>query len=79
MDIIVQKLKMDRKVVTASWDDFRFRLFLDQSLLTSMEDEARWAIRNRLTDADTIPNYLDFIHTAALKAVKPGAVGIAGR
>ncbi|MBI5604224.1 MAG: ABC transporter substrate-binding protein [Deltaproteobacteria bacterium] len=79
MIFIVQNIKMDRKVVTAAWDDFRFRLFLDQSLLTSMEDEARWAIRNRLTDSITVPNYLEYIHTAALKAVKPGVVGIAGR
>lgn len=79
MDIVGQKLNLDRKVVTAAWDDFRFRLFLDQSLLTSLEDEARWAIRNRLTDSDTVPNYLEYFHTAALKAVKPGAVGIAGR
>jgi hypothetical protein len=35
--------------------------------------EARWAIRDRLTDGSTVPNYID-----AMKAVKPEAVQIAG-
>ena len=59
--------------------DFQFRLSLDQPILVSLEDEARWAIRNKLTDVTKVPNYLDYIYTDALKAVKPGAVTIAGK
>jgi hypothetical protein len=40
--------------------------------------EARWAIRNRLTDASKVPNYLGYVHIDAMKAVKPEAVQIAG-
>ena len=79
MDIVEQRVKMDREIINATWDDFRFRLFLDQSILTALEDEARWAIRNRLTDASNVPNYLDYLYTDALKAVRPAAVRIAGR
>ena len=79
MDIVGQRLKMDRETLNATWSDFQFRLFLDQSMLTSLEDEARWAINNRLTEATKVPNYLDFIHTDALKAVKPEAVTILGK
>jgi NitT/TauT family transport system substrate-binding protein len=79
MDSVGQRLKMDREVLNATWSDFQFRLFLDQSILTSLEDQARWAINNRLTEATKVPNYLDFIHTDALKAVKPEAVKIVGR
>jgi hypothetical protein len=53
--------------------------FLDQFTLISLEDQARWAIRNRLTDAEKVPNYLDYIYPGVLKAVKPEAVKIAGR
>lgn len=77
-EIISKRLKIDREVVSATWDDFVFRLFLDQSILVSLEDHARWAIINRLTDVKKAPNYLDYIHTEVLKAVKPEAVNIAG-
>ncbi|MGC1404596.1 MAG: ABC transporter substrate-binding protein [Thermodesulfobacteriota bacterium] len=79
MEIVGQRLKIDGEVMDATWDDFIFRLFLDQSILISLEGQARWAIRNRLTDAKKVPNYLDFIYPDALKAVNPGAVSIAGR
>jgi ABC-type nitrate/sulfonate/bicarbonate transport system substrate-binding protein len=77
-EIVVQRLKMDRSILNETWDNFRFALFLDQSILTSLEDEARWAIRSRLTDASKVPNYLGYLHIDALTAVKPEAVQIAG-
>ncbi len=69
---------MDRETLEATWDEGRYGLFLDQSILVSLEDEARWAIENKLTRASRIPNYLNFIYTDALLAVKPNAVTIAG-
>jgi NitT/TauT family transport system substrate-binding protein len=78
MDIVVQRLKMDRAILNETWESFRFAQFLDQSILTSLEDEARWAIRNRLTHASKMPNYLGYVHIDAMKAVKPEAVQVAG-
>ena len=65
--------------VSTSWGDFQFKLFLDQPMLVSLEDEARWAMVNRLTDTMKVPDYLDYLYTDALKAVKPDAVTIAGK
>ena len=48
--------------------------FLDQELLLTMEDEARWVIKNRLTDRTQVPNYLDYFHAEALAKVDPKAV-----
>ena len=79
MDIVGQRLKLDREIMDATWDDLQFRLSLDQPIVVALEDEARWAIRNKLTEATKVPNYLDYVHTDALKAVKPGAVTIAGK
>ena len=79
MEIVGQKLKIDKEGIKPIWDDLLFKLFLDQSILISLEDQARWAIRNRLTDAEKVPNYLDYIYPDVLKAVKPEAVKIAGR
>ena len=58
------------------WDEFNFRLVLDQSIIVSLEDEARWAIREELVDKEEVPNYLDFIYINALEDVKPEAVTI---
>jgi NitT/TauT family transport system substrate-binding protein len=49
---------------------------LDQTILVSLEDEARWAMKERLTDKKEIPNYLDFIFMDALEQAKPEAVTI---
>jgi NitT/TauT family transport system substrate-binding protein len=79
MSIVQRRLNMEREILDATWQEFVFGLFLDQSILVSLEDEARWAIENRLTDAGKVPNYLGFIHVDALQAVKPEAVTIAGK
>jgi NitT/TauT family transport system substrate-binding protein len=49
---------------------------LPQALLVVMEDEARWSIKNSLTDRKEVPNYLNFIYFDGLMAVKPDAVTI---
>ena len=78
LDIVQRRLQMDPEILRAIWDEFQFGLFLDQSILESLDDEARWAIENNLTEAARVPNYLDYLHTEALLAVKPEAVTIAG-
>jgi len=74
--IVAERLNMDRELMTALWDDFTFEISLDQSLLVTLEDEARWAIRNELTDETEVPNYLDYIYFDALEEVEPEAIGI---
>lgn len=51
-------------------------LALGQALLLTMEDEARFAIANKLTDQTRVPNYLNFIYFDALTKIKPEAVTI---
>jgi ABC-type nitrate/sulfonate/bicarbonate transport system substrate-binding protein len=79
MDIVTQRLKMEEEILTATWGYFQFKLSLDQPILLSLEDGARWAIRNKLTDATKVPNYLDYIYADALKEVNPSAVTMAGK
>lgn len=66
--------KIEKELLSEIWGAYRFSITLDQPLLMSLEDEARWAIKNRLTDKTTIPNYLNLIHIDGLKAVKPEGV-----
>ena len=76
INIVCQRLNLNRELVTSIWNEFNFELFLDQSTLTTLENEARWAIRNKLTDRTKVPNYLNFIYLDAMEAVKPEGVTI---
>ena len=45
-------------------------------VLSRLEDETRWAIKNRLTDQTVMPDYLTYIYLDGLRAVKPEVVKI---
>jgi ABC-type nitrate/sulfonate/bicarbonate transport system substrate-binding protein len=74
--ILIKNAKFSKEMLEAVWDDYIFQLTLDNSMLSTLEDEARWAIQNKLVDQQKMPNYLDFYYLDAMKAVKPGAVSI---
>ena len=74
--ILRRRLNYDDAFTETIWSENQFSLSLDQSLITAMEDEARWMIKNRLTSEKTVPNFLDYIYEDGLKAVKPEAVNI---
>lgn len=74
---IVQKhLNYSAAYVAAVWSDHDFSLLLDQSLILAMQDESRWLIRNNLTNATVIPNFLNYVYVDGLKVVKPESVSI---
>jgi ABC-type nitrate/sulfonate/bicarbonate transport system substrate-binding protein len=58
------------------WPEHHFFLSLDQALVSAMEDEARWEIRNNLTGAETLPDFQENIYTGGLERVKPESVNI---
>lgn len=66
--------KTDLRLVRAVWNNFIYRVVLDKALLIALEDETRWAIKNKLTDQTQMPDYASYIYTDSLKAVKPEAV-----
>jgi len=72
--LVTKRMKLDRKVVEALWDEFSFELSLNQELIITLEHEARWAIKQQLTAAREIPNYIDSIYWKALEEVKPRSV-----
>lgn len=74
--IVSAYLKMDPKLLAAIWPDFVFTITLDQSLITSLEAEARWAIRESLVDAKDIPNYLNVLLPESLERVRPQSVTV---
>ncbi len=58
------------------WDSqpLRYDVNLDLGLLLVLEDEAAWMIKNRLTDLDKIPNFLEYLAPGPLSIVAPQAV-----
>jgi len=74
--IIQKRMNYTDTAMADFWPDHEYALTLDQSLITAMEDEARWMIANNLTNATEVPDFREYISTEGLKAVKPGSVRI---
>jgi ABC-type nitrate/sulfonate/bicarbonate transport system substrate-binding protein len=74
--LVAEFIKADKIVLDELWDIFTLRVVLDQSLLVDLEEQTRWAMKQRLTVRRDMPNYLDFIYVDGLSAVKPDAVRI---
>ena len=74
--IVSAATKTDRDLVREVWSAFSYQVVLDQRLLITLEDETRWAMKNKLTDKTVMPVYRDFIHFDSLRAVKPEVVRI---
>ncbi len=74
--IIQERLNLDANYMDTVWRQNQFSLSLDQSLITAMEDEARWMISNNLTTERQVPDFLDYIYEDGLKAIKPESVNI---
>ena len=74
--IVTDHLKSDPEMIAAIWSDFDFTITLDQSLIASLEAEARWAMEKSLVDAPDIPNFLDYILIKPLERIQPQSVTV---
>jgi NitT/TauT family transport system substrate-binding protein len=74
--IIAKHLNLDQAIFKSTWLKSSYELSFDQALLISMEDEARWMIKNKLTGQTRIPNYLDYLNAEPLTKVTQQAVSI---
>jgi ABC-type nitrate/sulfonate/bicarbonate transport system substrate-binding protein len=75
-EIISNFSGIDKESLSAIWNDFQFNLSLNQSLLFTLEDQARWAIRSGQTDRRDMPNFFESLYLDGLQAVKPKSVRI---
>jgi NitT/TauT family transport system substrate-binding protein len=73
---VARAIKIEEAVLKQLWSCVDLRVRLSQSLLSAMEDEARWALGSGLVKAVAAPNYLQLVHLNALLDVKPAAAGI---
>lgn len=75
-EIVAKAMKTDAAKLRDLWSSYRFNVNLDQGLVLALEDETRWAIKNKLTSRTDIPNYLNYVYLDALLAVTPAAVTV---
>lgn len=74
--IIAKRFKKEPGVIQSTWKDYHFELSLHQSLISSIETEARWAVKRNFVKHQVIPNYLKFIFTEPLRSINQDAVSI---
>jgi ABC-type nitrate/sulfonate/bicarbonate transport system substrate-binding protein len=74
--LVVESVKADKALLEEVWDGYTFHVTLNQALLVNLENQTRWALKNRLTKRQDMPNYLNFIYVDGLRAVNPEAVKI---
>jgi NitT/TauT family transport system substrate-binding protein len=72
--IVSKRTGIARAEVASLLANAKIGLALDQALLFTLEEEARWAIDNKLTPAVALPNYLNYVYPGALQSLKPSAV-----
>lgn len=74
--ILRQRLGVDQQFVEWVWPGLHYRLSLDQSLIKTLESEARWAIREGHVAGKATPNFLRYMHAAPLREVDAATVGL---
>lgn len=75
--LLRQRLHVEADFTQRVWSNFAYRLSLEQSLLATLDAEARWAISSRHVTATKAPNFLGYIHDGPLKSLRPNAVSAA--
>jgi NitT/TauT family transport system substrate-binding protein len=75
-EILAKAMKTDAAKLKEHWPSYRFEVTLHQSLVLALEDETRWAIKNKLPGAAKMPNYLNYLYLDGLLAVSPAAVSV---
>jgi NitT/TauT family transport system substrate-binding protein len=73
--IFQARLGLDRAAFDRAWRDVSFAIELRQSLITGLEGQARWAIRQGHVTG-TVPNFLDYVRPDPLAKVRVGAVSV---
>lgn len=74
--IVAESLKRSPEETRQLLSKHHVALALDQNLLVLMEDESRWAIRNKVAEASGTPNFLNALYIDGLAAVKPRSVTV---
>jgi NitT/TauT family transport system substrate-binding protein len=76
VDIMAQETHVDRSLIDRIWGVFTYHIGLDQTLMITLEDEARWAIKRGLLVKSDRPDFSAYLSIEGMKAVAPDDVRI---
>lgn len=76
MQIIASVFSIDEQDVRAVWPNVELKVSLDQSLLTALDDEARWALQTEQVAGDSIPNFFNMLSLDAMDSVAPREISV---
>lgn len=72
--IAQKQTSYDDTYMDQDWLKHQFSVGLSQSLIRSMEDEARWRVRHNMTAASDVPDFSNYMSPDALYRLKPASV-----
>lgn len=73
---LVDSIGADEKSISDVVNNYENTIRLEQSLLITLKEQARWSIKKGLTNQTKVPNYLDYIHLDSLAEIDPKSVTI---
>lgn len=76
--LVAKNLNLNNSEAASYWQDYQYSVSLDQSFVLLMQAEARWLISNSLTEATSVPDFLNYIYANGLKSVDPQSVNLVG-
>lgn len=74
--VVARMANLPREYIRSIWSDYSYELFLDQAILLTFEQQARWMLANELVTGTMPRNYLEFIRFDALEKIDERAVRI---
>lgn len=76
--IMIKHSNVDLEFVKENWGAYRYNLTLQKSLITTMEGEARWMVRENHVDSQAkMPDILKLIDASHLNRINPQAIDFA--
>lgn len=76
--IVARSVGTPQHELELGWKNFSYQLELSQSLITTLEAQARWAVREKFVPAGSpMPDYLGLLRSRPLKQVDPALLRIA--
>ncbi len=72
-NILSRRWNFDPEFISETWEKTRLNVTLNQSMITSLENLARWKM-SKEGKLGEMPNYLKHIYTGAMDEVEPRAV-----
>ena len=76
LNIIAGHVKITKEMLSELWAIYNYKLTLDQSLINTMESQAKWAISKNMTKETNVPNYFNNIYLEGMNKIAPHSVTV---